>query len=333
MSAEVRLPRLAAQADAVARRQSAMADIDPDTMRNRVRSGRWQRLQRGVYATFSGEPVRETVLWAALLRAGPDAVLSHQTAAERHGLIDEPSSLITITVPAAKHPGRRARIPGVVIHRSDAILRTRHPAMLPPCTRVEDTVLDLIEVAPTFDDAYTWICRAIGRRRTTAERIRAAMAGRKKMRWRREIALALGDAEAGALSVLEYRYVHRVERPHGLPVARRQVRIRQGTGNKYLDNLYEEYGVCAELDGTAAHPADEQWRDKRRDNVNAVGGLVTLRFGLLDLGDRRCETAAAVAGLLRRHGWTGSSRACGRGCGERFHDRGPKWALFAQPDP
>ena len=199
MSAEVRLPRLAAQADAVARRQSAMAGIDPDTMRNRVRSGRWQRLQRGVYATFSGEPVRETVLWAALLRAGPDAVLSHQTAAERHGLIDEPSSLITITVPAARHPGRRARIPGVVIHRSDAILRTRHPAMLPPCTRVEDTVLDLIEVAPTFDDAYTWICRAIGRRRTTAERIRAAMAGRKKMRWRREIALALGDAEGRRL--------------------------------------------------------------------------------------------------------------------------------------
>ena len=35
--------------------------------------------------------------------------------------------------------------------------------MLPPCTRVEDTVLDLIQIAPTFDDAYAWICRAIGR--------------------------------------------------------------------------------------------------------------------------------------------------------------------------
>ena len=45
----------------------------------------------------------------------------------------------------------------------------------------------------------------------------------------------------GALSVLEYRYVHRVERPHGLPAARRQARISQGTGNSYLDNLYEEY--------------------------------------------------------------------------------------------
>jgi hypothetical protein len=228
-------------------------------------------------------------------------------------LIDEPSPLITITVPATKRPGR-VKIPGVVIHRSNAILRTRHPAILPPCTRVEDTVLDLIDVAPTFDDAYAWICRAIGRRRTTADRIRNAMDARKKMRWRREIALALGDAEAGALSVLEYRYVHRVERPHGLPVARRQARIRHGTSNRYLDNLYEEFGVCVELDGTAAHPADEQWRDKRRDNTNTVSGIVTLRFGLLDLGDRRCETTSAVATLLRRHGWTGSLRACGSGC-------------------
>jgi hypothetical protein len=313
MSAESRLPSLALQADAIARRQGVRAGVKPYTMRNRVRSGRWQRLQRGVYATFSGEPARETVLWAALLRAGPGAVLSHQTAAERHGLIDEPSPVITITVPVSRSPAR-IKIPGIIIRRSNAILRTTHPAMLPPCTRIEDTVLDLIQVAPSFDEAYVWICRAIGRRRTTADRIRQAMDDRKKMRWRREIALALGDADRGALSILEYRYVHRVERPHGLPLARRQARIRQHTGNRYLDNLYEEYRVCVELDGTAAHPADEQWRDKRRDNANAVGGIVTLRYGLLDLGDRRCETAAEVATLLRRHGWMGSPRACGRGC-------------------
>jgi len=306
-------PHLASQADAIARRQSPVACIRPDTMRNRLRSGRWQRLQRGVYAAFSGDPARETVLWAALLRAGPDAVLSHHTAAERHGLLDEPSSLISITVPASRHPAQ-VKIPGIIIHRSDAILRTRHPAMLPPCTRVEDTVLDLIQVAATFDDAYAWICRAIGRRRTTADRIRSAMGARKKMRWRQEIAAALGDAADGALSVLEYRYVHRVERPHGLPVARRQARIRQGSGSRYLDNLYGEWGVCVELDGTAAHPADEQWRDKRRDNANTVSGIVTLRFGLLDLGERRCETAAAVAALLRRRGWAGAPRSCAHGC-------------------
>jgi hypothetical protein len=304
------------QAHAIARHQSAAAGIAARAMRTAVGNGRWQRVQRGVYAAFSGEPGPETVLWAALLRAGPDAVLSHQTAAERHGLIDEPSPVIVITVPASKRPAR-AKIPGLVVHRSNAIARTRHPAMLPPCTRVEDTVLDLIEASPSFEDAYAWISRAIGRRRTTAGRIRLAMAARKKMRWRRETALALADGEAGALSVLEYRYIYRVERPHGLPTARRQARIAQGTGNRYLDNLYEDFGLCVELDGTAAHPADEQWRDKRRDNSNATRGIVTLRFGQLDLGDRRCETARAVAAVLQGRGWAAAPVACAPSCPAR----------------
>jgi hypothetical protein len=317
MSIEPSPQYLEVQGAAIARRQGADVGIDPETMKTRVRSGRWQRLQRGVYAAFSGDPARETILWAALLRAGPGSVLSHQTAAERHGLIDEPSSVITITVPASRSPAR-VKIPGMVIHRSDAILRTRHPAMLPPCTRVEDTVLDLIQAAPTFDDAYGWICRAVGRRRTTADRIRQAMDDRKKMRWRRELAVALGDAGNGVLSLLEYRYINQVERPHGLPAARRQARIRHRTGNRYLDNLYEEFAVCAEVDGTAAHPADEQWRDKRRDNANAVRGIVTLRFGLLDLGDRRCATAADVAAVLCMRGWAGAARPCARpGCALR----------------
>ncbi len=311
MSAEPVSHRLGVQAEVIARRQGAEVSIGSDTMRSRVRNGRWQRLQRGVYASFSGEPTREAMLWAALLRAGPGAVLSHQTAAERHGLIEEPSTVITITVPASRSPARM-KIPGIVIHRSDMILRTRHPAMLPPCTRVEDTVLDLIQAAPSFDDAFAWICRAIGRRRTTADRIRHAMDSRKKMRWRAELAVALGDADDGVLSVLEHRYVRRVERPHGLPAARRQARIRQRTGNKYLDNLYEAYGVCVELDGTAAHPADEQWRDKRRDNTNLVSDIVTLRFGFPELGDRRCESAAYVVAVLRRRGWTGPAHPCAR---------------------
>jgi hypothetical protein len=126
--------------------------------------------------------------------------------------------------------------------------------MLPPCTRVEDTVLDLIQIAPSFDDAYAWICRAIGRRRTTADRIRRAMDARKKMRWRRELVTAIGDAGEGALSLLEYRYVHGVERSHGLPSARRQARIRQRTGNKYLDNLYEEYGSARNSTGPRRIP-------------------------------------------------------------------------------
>src|SRR5262249_50865998 len=106
-----------------------------------------------------------------------------------------------------------------------------------------------------------------------------------------------------------------VERPHGLPAASRQAKIRQRTGSRYLDNLYEEYKVCVECDGSAAHPADEQWRDKRRDNENTARGIVTLRFGFPDVSDRCCETAAVVAAARRQAGWPGPPRACSRhGC-------------------
>ncbi|HMD95178.1 MAG TPA: hypothetical protein VKG80_21305 [Trebonia sp.] len=305
----------AEQANIVTRNQGIKAGLGPGTIRGRVRRGRWQRLERGVYATFTGGSARDGVLWAALLRAGPGAVFSHQTAAELHGLLDRPAPVIHLTVPADRHPARWSKIPGVVIHRSTLLYRTRHPVMSPPCTRMEDTVLDLIEAATSFDEAYDWICRAVGRRRTTADRIRRAMNARRRFRWRRDIELALGDASAGALSFLELRYVRGAERPHALPVATRQAHVRQGTGTRYLDNLYEGYLVCVELDGTAAHPGDEQWADKRRDRWNLVRGkIVTLRLGFLDLRDQatQCEAAADVAILLRDRG-PAVGHPCARG--------------------
>jgi hypothetical protein len=263
-----------------------------------VRYGRWQVIHRGVYATFTGPAPRRAELWAALLRAGPDAVLSHQTAAELYGLVDGRSRPIQLTVPYDRNPDRRGRIPGVVIHRSRSLTRTRHPVFAPPRTRIDETVLDLIECARDFDHAYDWVCRAIGRRLTTADRLLAALNARPRFRWRHDIELALGYAKDGALSVLELRYVRGVEEPHGLPTALRQVRVRQATGNRYLDNLYEQYRACVEIDGTAAHPEDEQWRDKNRDRWNSVHELVeTIRIGVPGLlnRQRQCETAAEVA--------------------------------------
>lgn len=293
------------QAGVIASGQAREAGLATVTRKNRLRYGYWQQLQRGVYATYTGSPARESQLWAAVLRAGPDAVLSHHSAAERHGLLNRASPTIHVTVPKSRDPARKGKIPGVVVHRSDLILAKRHPAMTPPCTRIEETVLDLVKIAGSFDEAYDWICRAVGRQRTTADRIRAALATRDRFPRRHEIEMALGDAGAGVLSWLERRYVRGVEVPHGLPRALRQAQVRQGNGNRYLDNLYRDYLLCVEIDGTAAHPADEQWRDKRRDRWNVVHQkIVTLRIGFLDLVDeqRQCETAAEVAKALRDRG-------------------------------
>jgi hypothetical protein len=296
--------------------QAAPAGMSAKAVRDQVRAGRWQVMHRGVYAAFTGPPTRRAELWGALLRAGPGAVLSHQSAAEAWGLVKGPWPTIHVTVPHESNPERCGRIPGVVIHRSRSVERARHPALVPPRTRVEETVLDLIDCARGFDEAYDWICRAIGRRRTTAARLRTAVAARPRVRWRLDVELALGYAEGGALSVLEYRYVHGVERAHGLPMALRQARVRQVTGNRYLDNLYVEYRACVEIDGAAAHPEDEQWRDKGRDRWNAVHeGIVTIRVGVPDLisKERQCRTAADVAKWLSGRGPT-VGRPCGPGC-------------------
>ena len=179
---------------------------------------------------------------------------------------------------------------------------------------MEDTVLDLVAAARSFDDAYGWISRAVGRRLTTPQLLGKALAGRSRIRWRAWIAGALQDAADGVHSPLERNYVHGVERAHGLPTARRQARRRLGSGTRYLDNLYEDYGICVELDGLAAHPEEGRWRDTHRDNANLALGTRTLRYGWPDATERRCATAAEIAAVLRRHDWQGTPRRCGPGC-------------------
>jgi hypothetical protein len=301
------------QSGVVSRQQALDAGFTEKAIEWRLGSGAWQRLHSRAYATFTGVPSREARLWAAVLRVGPGAVLSHETAAEIHGLADKPKARIHISVPSGQHPGRHQKIRGVVIHRSGRLVAEWQPPWHLPRTSVEDTVLDLIAGARSFDDAYGWIAAAVGRRLTTPELLGKALAARSRMRWRGWITAALQDAADGVHSPLERHYVHGVERVHGLPAARRQARRRHGSGTRYLDNLYE-YGVCVELDGTAAHPAEGRWRDTHRDNANLLQDVRTLRYGWLDATEHRCRTAAEVAAVLRGRGWTGTLRQCGPAC-------------------
>jgi hypothetical protein len=307
--------RLHFQSRVTTRRQALDHGVPEGIIDRRLASGAWLRLYRGAYATFSGEPPREARLWAALLRAGPGAVLSHETAAEIQELADRPSSRIHITVPIERNPARAGEIPGVIIHRSRRVVPDPQPDWQLPRTQIEDTVLDLAATAKNFDDAYSWISRATGRRLTTAGSLREALGCRKKIRWRAWLADALADAAEGINSALERRYVNGVERAHGLPSARRQAR-RAGTKVRYLDNHYEAYGLCVELDGQASHPPEQRWQDASRDNANLVtGDIRTLRYGWVDATVRRCGTAVEVAAVLGRLGWAQDTlRPCGPDC-------------------
>jgi hypothetical protein len=308
---------LNAQGGIIDRSQARQAGFSDRQIWHRLRSGRWQRVHEGVYATFTGALPREARLWAALRRAGEGAMLSHETAAEVHGLIDRPAGrTIHVTVPPHRRPVQNGSIRGVVIHRSGQSRPQLPITWKLPRSRIEDTVLDLIDAAPTFQVAYGWIARAVSRQFTTTAMLRVALAARRRARYRSQLAVALGDSDDGIHSGLELRYARDVERAHGLPPAHRQAR-REITGRAhYRDNWYAEYRVCVEVDGPAFHRDEQVWKDKRRDNLNlARDGAETFRFGPVEVTERACESAAMVAATLARNGWKGTPRPCRRaGC-------------------
>jgi hypothetical protein len=305
---------IALQGGVIERGQAIEGGLQPTSINTLLRTGRWQKVQRGVYAAFTGTPGLDALHWSALVRAGPDAMLSHQTAAALYGLTDrfgQRDPPIHITVPREKNP-RHLR--DVVVHRVGHAASWRHPYLLPPRTRIEATVLDLIDAANSEDEAFGWVCRATGKGLTNAGRLHDAIRQRGRLRWRAAMLDALGDVVQGVRSNLEFRYVRGVERPHGLPMAQRQVRVVRGGRVCYLDNLYAAYTVGVELDGLVAHPPGERWRDFRRDNAGAADGIITLRYGWADVTGQPCEVASQVAAVLRRRGWAGHPRACGASC-------------------
>jgi hypothetical protein len=302
---------LASQCGMLARWQLNPLGPDLSIAAAHVRSGHWRRVRRGVYVEFTGPLPRDAELWAAVLRGGPQAVLSHETAAELDGFARGPSRLIHLTVPLAQH---MARVSGIAVHRSGRLGQARHPARTPPRTRIEETALDLAQLAATFDDAFGWISRPCSGRLTTPDLILQAMGSRRKVRWRAELTDALADIADGVHTPLENRYLRNVERRHELPAAEHQVLIIRGSRHEYLDNLYRELGIGVEMDGQAYHPAEERWRDIGRDNALAADGILILRYGWGDVTDRPCQVAAQIGAAAARRGWPGSLRRCGPAC-------------------
>lgn len=310
------------QEGVLTREQALRAGLSRRLIEGRLETGRWQRLHKGVFATFSGPLPRAALLWGAVLRVGDSAVISHHTAAEIWKLSDEPSSSIHVSVP---RQAGSLEIPGLILHYSSRLPGARHPARLPPQTTLEETVLDLADVSRTAEDAVAWAIKACQRRLSTPGRITAALASRNRARWRRDLDDAIAEVRAGVHSPLELRYLRDVERRHGLPRGDRQaVTIRRGA-RQYADVRYTQYGVVVELDGVMAHQGEARRRDSRRDNANTLDGYQTLRYGWVPVAYHSCTVAREVADLLRRRGWQGSPRPCAHGC--------PITTLSALPAP
>lgn len=306
---------LASQHGVVSQSQADDLSITRSTIRAHVAAGRWSVMSAGVFYAANGTPSRSARLWAALLASGQGAVLSHGTAAYIYGF-GRSNSFIEVSIPNDR---QEVSLPGVRVRRSRLLPAkgTRYEGW--PITTAADTVLDMAGTLRSPHDVVALLTDACRSKSVAAQQILTALAQRKRQRHRQLIKDCLNDVIAGVESILEYRYLVRVERAHGLPVGRRQVKAWAGGVPIRKDVDYDEYETVVELDGRAGHEGSGRHRDRRRDNAGTRKGKATLRYGHADLQDP-CGMAQEVADVLRSRGWTGTLRHCGPRCRLNLED-------------
>lgn len=214
---------------------------------------------------------------AALAYTGPDSALSHHTAL---GIWQLPGGDLTgavhVTTPRRVRPG-----PGVVAHRRPGFsadpseVRTRTGL---PVVRVERTVVETWPLlAP--DARRAAIIAAVNDRQTTPARLSSVLDCLPNLPGRAELARLLGLLQRGCRSELELWGYDRVFTDPALPPLERNVRIRLGERNVYLDIYCPRARVNFELDGAKWHTgADARERDARRDAALAAMGIMVVRF-------------------------------------------------------
>ncbi len=301
--------------------------VSSAAVRRKVAAGHWRRAFRGVVVLQSGPTSWRQRARAALLYCGPDAALSHESAAFHHGVLTEPGRSVVVTVPHT-----RTVMPqlGLVVHRSRTMpwaggrLRSVEPAeailgILTTTTSAHSRGAESTARAgavrrdPT-DALVGLLCDAV-RAGVHPDDLLLRAARRTRMSGRRLLVEMLGQVAEGVESPLEHRYARDVERRHRLPraVAQRWERV----DGRWIraDRVYVGFAVRAELDGRLAHPFGATDDDVWRDNATLLAtGDTTLRYRWRHVAVTPCATAAQVARALRDRGWPGRPHPCTATC-------------------
>lgn len=301
----------------VSRRQVRICGFTDNDIERWLRRRDLCRVHEGGYVDHTGTPTWLQRAWAAVLFCWP-AALSHDSAVwatwrERPRAPRMPTDTLHVAV---DHTRRCTAPQAVVLHR----VRDLDPRVLwnlgPPRVRIDDAVLDAAALRSRPLDALGVVTDACGAQVTTPARLRTALAGRARLRHGVFLRTVLDDLDEGVRSVLEHAYLTRVERAHGLPRARRQLRAPGAAGRvAYRDVAHAAHRVAVELDGRAGHELSQQrWADLERDLVAQLDGWTTVRLSWAQVVGSPCRTADAVARLLQQRGWTGRPRPCGPSC-------------------
>ncbi len=301
MSDEKIESRFRGQHGVVSRAHALEAGLSDRQINRRVVSGRWVRVQRGVYRHAAVRPTWSSDLLGACLATG--GLASHRAAAHRHGIDRFRAAQREIVV---AH-GRWRRLPGVRLHQTTQIDRAA-PIVRDgiPCTGLARTLIDLGAVVSMrrLESAFDCVLRE-GRLEIPAlyaTLIGHARRGRDGCGPFREVLEARGGEERVPLSDWS-RMVSELLVDHGVakPVLEYRVRDQRGRFLGQADLAYPDEGVVIELDSVRWHLNRESFEtDRRRWNRFVTAGWTALAFSWADFVDRPLDLVSELATALSR---------------------------------
>jgi very-short-patch-repair endonuclease len=277
----------------VARSQLMELGLSSEGIRHRIGKGRLHRVRPGVYAVGRPELTRHGCWMAAVLSCGPEAVLSHDSAAALWEIFPAERGGIEVSVPA---PADRRR-PGIVVHRRTIIgpadVTRRHgvPVTTPICTLVD------IAASMTRDQLESAVNEADKRNLTDPEALRSAV---DKLRPRPGVANLRETLDRRTFTLTDSELERRF-----LPLARRAglppPQTRQHVNGFRVDFYWPALGLIVETDGLRYHrtPA-QQARDRMRDQTHIAAGLTALRFTRAQVRFESGHVEATLSAIVRR---------------------------------
>jgi hypothetical protein len=245
----------------------------------RLRRGRLLQLHRRVYAVGHMALTSRSRELAAVLACGPDALLSHRSAADSWLLLRSTSTRIEVT-------GRRGRKPhaGMTLHRS-RLVHADDRAIVDriPTTSVARTLVHLADVlsedrlADAVNEAEVLRLFDLAALEATLSRL----PGRRGRHRLRRVVAAHGPDPAFTRSRAERRFLDLCKQ-HGLPTPSTCLFL---AGHE-IDAYWDDARVAIELDGEAFHRTSRAFHeDRRRDRHLAARGIQVNRVTWPDLQD------------------------------------------------
>jgi hypothetical protein len=261
---------LAAQHQVINRQQALACGIPPSTVSVWCGSGgRWQQLLPGVYLTVTGKPTSEQRLAAAVLYAGPRAVITGPAALRLHRLRSPGPDVIDVLVP---HAVKRHSVGFVRLHRTRRAPRVYRTGVIRFCHAAR-AVADTARVLTLLDDVKAMVAEAVQKQACSIAEIGLELE-QGPTQYSARLRAALASVRAGTRSVAEDRFRERVMRSN-LPAPRYNVFLRaaDGTDIGEVDAWWADAGVSVEIDSQEYHFYRADWlrTDAKRSRLLKYG--------------------------------------------------------------